>query len=86
MGTRMEGGGRDLAQLLIFCDSPASLARICSVLNQARVLRGEGRGSTPRGCALTMPPWLVVPVVPTAEGQSSRPFFWPRCCDKWHRQ
>lgn len=69
----MEGSGRDLAQLLISWESPASLARICSVLNQARVLRGEGGGSTPRGCALTMPPWLAVPMVPTQRGSPHGP-------------
>lgn len=39
--------------------------------HQTRVLLREGpecRGSTPRGCALTMSPWLAGPEVPTAEG------------------
>lgn len=41
-----------------------------SALLCATTRHGEGpecRGSTPRRCALTMPPWLAVPEVPTAE-------------------
>lgn len=72
MGTQ---GWKEAARTLLIFSFPGSLllpwlgSALC--YNQARVLRREGpecRGSTPRECALTMPPWLTGPEVPTAEG------------------
>lgn len=71
---RHDGGGRkEAARTLLSISFPKSLLlpwlRSALCYNQAQV-PGEGpqwRGGTPRGCPLTMPPWLAVPEVPTVE-------------------
>lgn len=47
------------------------LPRLRSLRYSQAQVPGEApkwRGGTPRGCPLTVPPWLAVPEVPTVEG------------------